>query len=163
MARIFLAKDNWFRNNDGSATIEFSLVLIPFLSSLLFIMELCRVMYLSAAIDLVVAESGRYVSLEPSVTDYTGRFNRMLNDNIVLWPLLSSGQPVYVSVYHCEKVLDLIDKGGRCSSDDTSSKKVLAVYSIAYKYKPLFFIFSKGHFDSLLSRDVIFVQEAKRG
>lgn len=163
MIQSTLSKYRGVCSSYGAASIEFSLVLVPFLASLLFIMELCRIMYLTSAIDLVLAESARYTSLEPSTTDYTQNFNKMLNDNIVLWPLLASGQSVDVSVYHCEKVTDLRSIMSSCTVDDTAGKKILAMYSITYHYKPLFFIFSAGYFDSLLSRKVIYIQEAKRG
>ncbi|EBS6151965.1 pilus assembly protein [Salmonella enterica subsp. enterica serovar Chester] len=163
MNQSFLFKLRMISSNSGAASIEFSLILIPFLASILFIMELCRIMYLTAAIDLVLAESGRYISLEPSVIDYAQNFNKMLNDNIVLWPLLASGQSVDVSVYHCEKVSDLSNIASSCTMDDTTGKKILAMYSVNYQYKPLFFIFSAGFFDSLLSRKLIYIQEAKRG
>ncbi|ENW6032992.1 TadE/TadG family type IV pilus assembly protein [Salmonella enterica] len=163
MPRLFLARDNRFLNDEGSASVEFTIVLIPFLASLLFIMELCRVMYLTAAVDLVLAESGRYISLEPAVADYSVSFNKMLNDNIVLWPLLSSGQSVDVSVYHCDKISDLLNITSSCTLADDTGKKVLAIYSVTYHYKPLFFFFSAGHFDSLFIRRVVYIQEAKRG
>ncbi|CAD7561307.1 hypothetical protein CIP106467_1397 [Citrobacter europaeus] len=40
---------------------------------------------------------------------------------------------------------------------------MLALYSLKYHYKPLFFIFNDGHFDSLFTRKIIYIQEAKRG
>lgn len=120
-------------------------------------------MYLTAAIDLVLAESARYTSLEPSVTNYEQTFNKMLNDNIVLWPLLASGQSVDATVLHCEKVSDLVSTSSSCSIDDTAGSKMLALYSLNYHYKPLFFIFNDGHFDSLFTRKAIYIQEAKRG
>ncbi len=163
MARSILSKCKRICDNSGAASVEFSVVLIPFLASLLFIMELCRILYLTAAVDLVLAESARYISLEPSSTDYSLSFNQMLNDNIVLWPLLASDQPVNVSVSHCEKITDLRNMAIKCTTDDVDGKKVLAVYSLTYHYKPLFFLFSYGKFDSLLSRKVVFIQEAKRG
>lgn len=163
MVRLLLSKCGMIFSNKGTASIEFSLVLIPFLVSILFIMELCRVMYLTAAIDLALAESARYTSLEPSVTHYEQNFNKMLNDNIVLWPLLSSGQSVDATVRHCEKISDLRNTASNCTIDDASRKKMLAIYSLTYHYKPLFFIFNDGHFDSLFTRKVIYIQEAKRG
>ncbi|HHQ7228721.1 TPA: TadE/TadG family type IV pilus assembly protein [Salmonella enterica subsp. enterica] len=163
MTRLQLSKCRMFIKNNGTASIEFSLVLIPFLASILFILELCRIMYLAAAIDLVLAESARYTSLEPSVTDYEQTFNKMLNDNIVLWPLLSSGQSVDAKVRHCGKISDLVNAAISCTIDDTAGNKMLALYSLNYHYKPLFFIFNDGHFDSLLTRKIIYIQEAKRG
>lgn len=163
MTRSILSRCKRICDNSGAASIEFSVVLIPFLASLLFIMELCRIMYLTAAVDLVLAESARYISLEPSATDYSQSFNRVLNDNIALWPLLASGQPVNVSVSHCANLADLRDMVSRCTMDDADGNRALAVYSLTYHYKPLFFIFSAGKFDSLLSRKVVFIQEAKRG
>ncbi|EKA2346743.1 pilus assembly protein [Salmonella enterica subsp. enterica serovar Newport] len=163
MTRLLLSRCRMIFSNNGTASIEFSLVLIPFLASVLFILELCRIMYLTAAIDLVLAESAHYTSLEPSVTDYELSFNKMLNDNIVLWPLLASGQSVDATVLHCDKISDLVNTASSCTIDDTAGSKILALYSLKYHYKPLFFIFSDGHFDSLFTRKIIYIQEVKRG
>ncbi|HGB4585863.1 TPA: TadE/TadG family type IV pilus assembly protein, partial [Salmonella enterica subsp. enterica serovar Reading] len=46
-------------NERGSALVEVAFVLIPFIVTILFIAELCRVTFISSSLDLVLAESGK--------------------------------------------------------------------------------------------------------
>lgn len=148
------------RKDDGAIAVELSLVIIPFLISILFIIELCRVMYLSSALDVILAESGRYISLDSSVTDYSSAFEQNLKNNAKNWPLLYSGTEVSVTVEHCKNIPDLLNKN--CTTGVTADDYFLSVYSFKYSYQPVFFFFSTGFFSSIFERNIVYVQEPNR-
>lgn len=146
---------------DGAIAIELSLVLVPFLVSILFIIELCRVMYLSSALDLVLAESGRYISLKDGVSEYSTEFERALDENVKFWPLLSTGnERIAVTVKQCKNISDIISL--TCITGADSTGKPLAVYSFKYHYEPVFFFFGSSFFTSVFERNIVYVQEQNR-
>ncbi|POT57833.1 hypothetical protein C3432_07780 [Citrobacter amalonaticus] len=148
------------KKEDGAIAVELSLVIIPFLISILFIIELCRIMYLSSALDVVLAESGRYISLDSSVTDYSSAFEQNLKNNAKAWPLLYSGTEVSVTVKHCKTISELLNDN--CISGSTTADHFLSVYSFKYSYQPVFFFFSAGYFSSIFERKIVYVQEPNR-
>ncbi|GKX51702.1 TadE/TadG family type IV pilus assembly protein [Budvicia aquatica] len=145
---------------DGAIAIELSLVLIPFLVSIFFIIELCRVMYLSSALDLVLAESGRYISLKDGVSEYSAEFERALDENVKFWPLLYTGNKITVTVKQCKDISEIINF--TCITGGASTDKSLAIYSFKYNYEPVFFFFGSSFFTSVFERNIVYVQEQNR-
>ncbi|MDM2843536.1 pilus assembly protein [Citrobacter sp. Cpo090] len=148
------------RGEDGAIAVELSLVIIPFLVSILFIIELCRVMYLSSALDVVLAESGRYISLDSTVTDHSTAFEQNIKNNASHWPLLFSGSEISVKVKHCKNIADILKDS--CVTGTTTADHLLSVYSFRYSYQPVFFFFGTGFFSSIFERNIVYVQEPNR-
>lgn len=148
------------KGEDGAIAVELSLVIIPFLVSILFIIELCRVMYLTSALDVVLAESGRYISLDSTVTNHSEAFEQNIKTSARNWPLLYSGSEISVTVKHCKNIPDLLSDS--CIPGATTTDHFLSVYSFKYNYHPVFFFFGTGFFSSIFERNIVYVQEPNR-
>ena len=151
----------WFNSNSGSTTIELSLVFIPFIMAMLFLAELCRVVYISSALDLILAESGYRTSLRSSESDYKAFFAKELNNRLNTWTLFSKKIKLNFSVLYCDSVGMLADHKSHCSSTN-SVNKPLALYSVSVDYQPLFFIPPHSIINSQLNKKTVFVQEYQR-
>lgn len=143
----------------GSVSVEVSLIFIPLVSIILLIFELCRIVYISSALDLAVAEASRYAAISTSPSeDYRKVFFNKLKKDIPLFPLLAKDDSLYIEVKYCNSVSDIINE--TCNND--ASKKKLAIYHVGYNYTLLFSFFSLESVDSYLQRTVIYVQEYQR-
>lgn len=151
----------YFYRTTGSVAIEFSMVFIPFIISILFIAELCRVVYLSSALDLMLAESGHVASITTSPEKYNTYFTEELNKRMTRWPLISRPAVVSVSILYCDNLSYLATEQNRCSTT-ISVDKPLALYQLTVNYQPLFFIFPRTMTERELKRRVVFVQEFQR-
>lgn len=144
-------------NCTGGVTIEYAIVIIPFIITVLFIMELCRVTYIMSSIDLILAEgSGAAASLSDTSSggDY---FKRMIKKQAEQSPLLLSDDiDVITDVSYCQNISQLLDD--RCTPTGAESAP-LSIYKISVPYKPLFFIFPISFLKDKMSRKVIMVQE----
>lgn len=152
----------FFSSSMGSTAIEFSFIFIPFIMAMLFFTELCRIVYISSALDLILAESGYRASLNTSKSGYKEIFFDDLHDRLVEWPLFSKGITLNLSMLHCDSVTMLVDERGKCSSTNVKGKP-LALYNVNVNYQPLFFMFPIKMVERKLSRKVVFVQEFQRG
>lgn len=152
----------WFNSNSGSTTIELSLIFIPFIMAMLFLVELCRVVYISSALDLILAESGYRTSLRSSESDYKAFFTKELNNRLEAWPLFSKKIKLNFSMRYCDNVGTLVDNNSHCSSTN-SVRKPLVLYNVSVNYLPLFFIFPHNVIDRQLNKKAVFVQEYQRG
>lgn len=56
-----MRKKRWlfYRSNTGSVTIEFTIVFVIFIFTLLFSAEISRLIYISASLDLAVSEAAK--------------------------------------------------------------------------------------------------------
>ncbi|MDA5483270.1 TadE/TadG family type IV pilus assembly protein [Yersinia intermedia] len=148
------------RSDSGATSLEFALLIGPFLLLIFLFLEICRVIFISAALDLAVAESGREASFDSrSSVNYRTSFIHSLEKNSQLWPWLGSSDAIIIGdVLYCRTVDELVASNCRASTAASGAK--LAIYSIKYQYNPvltqLFFLSSFK--DSLLSRKVVYVQ-----
>lgn len=146
----------FFRQRRAATAIEFSLVFIPFISSVLFIAEMCRVVYISSAIDLILAESAQIASLTTTPENYEKYFKAEINKRMSRWPLLSSNLNAVLKINYCSSITQVID--GQCAST-VGVGMPLALYHVETDYQPLFFIFPASIMNGELSRTVLLVQE----
>lgn len=135
------------------------MVFIPFIMSILFIAEMSRVVFISSALDLIIAESGHIASITRVPENYQRYFNEEINRRMTTWPLISRDVHVVVSVTWCDNIASVINRS--CSSGNPLNKP-LAIYRVATDYQPLFFIFPIQNIVRELSRKVLFVQEFQR-
>ncbi|MCW2480012.1 MULTISPECIES: TadE/TadG family type IV pilus assembly protein [unclassified Symbiopectobacterium] len=152
----------WYRSSNGSAALEFSLLFIPFVMAFLFLAELCRVVYISSALDLVLAESSYSASLRQSDRDYNAYFKKALNMRLDVWPLFTKENIISTSVKYCDDIAALIENDKHCLSPNAVGKP-LALYLVNIHYRPLFFLFPKVMVEQQWKRKVAFVQEFQRG
>jgi tight adherence protein E len=160
-----LIKTHFSREHKGVAAVEFALVIFPFLLLVLFTMELCRVIFLYAAIDLSISEASQRSSYSGNLNaggagrDYASLFRAAFQANTQKMPLLFKDEDVGISVKYCDNIDDVISDS--CSSL-SADVKPLAIYSVVYHYKPLFFIFSGDIMKNSLARNIVYVQEYER-
>ncbi|WP_367272951.1 TadE/TadG family type IV pilus assembly protein [Candidatus Symbiopectobacterium sp.] len=153
---------SWYRSSSGSSALEFSLLFIPFVMAFLFLAELCRVVYISSALDLILAESSYRTSLRQPDSDYHAYFTKALKKRLGVWPLFSRNIEVHVSARYCDDVTALIENVKYCSSIHATGKP-LALYHVNINYQPLFFLFPTVMVEQQWKRKVAFVQEFQRG
>ncbi|HHL2499864.1 TPA: TadE/TadG family type IV pilus assembly protein [Yersinia enterocolitica] len=145
------------RSNRGSITIEFTIIFILFLFMLLLSAEISRLFYISASLDLAVSEAAKSAKNKDPTdnTSYTSVLQeKFMAYHGVLGPFIAENNNVNTDVVFSEDVSDLINN---TTSIYTTSP--LAKYSVSYLYHPMFFPISSLWANTLLSREVIFVQE----
>lgn len=84
-----------FAEEDGAAAIEFAFVIVPFIVSIVFIMELCRVIFIMASLDALLANSGNASAniQDPSNPDLVHEyFQNVINESANGWALLTLGK-----------------------------------------------------------------------
>lgn len=72
----------FIRDNEGAASIEFSLTIILFIFLVLFVAEIARLSYISAVIDLAVSEAAKESKNASAVDDggYDNRFQKRITE-----------------------------------------------------------------------------------
>ncbi|WP_140918317.1 TadE/TadG family type IV pilus assembly protein [Limnobaculum xujianqingii] len=147
------------KEEKGAVAVEISLIFIPLIFIILLIFELCRIVYISSALDLAVAEASRYAAISTlTEEDYQAVFYRKLNTDIPFWPLLTRDENLYVDVNYCSTINDVIT--GNC--DNNPDQKSLAIYNVGYHYTLLFSFMPTATLNSYLQRTVVYVQEYQR-
>lgn len=147
-----------FSRNDGALAIEFAFVAIPFIISILFIMELCRVVYVMSSVDLILSEAGSASVTLTSTSEADEYFDKLINEMANNWPFLlhSKNVKVQTSIQYCNSITQLVSN--QCSSSN-SSDALLGIYEITIPYKPVFFAFPYSLLQNEMVRSVVFVQE----
>lgn len=151
----------FINNQRGSALVEVSFVIFPFIMTVLFIAEICRITFISASLDLALAESGRMSSVSYSSENYKSNFEKSLKDKLTSWPLFSRDVKIEQSIKSCSDIDMLIASPARCSSEQHKNNP-LALYSVKIEYKPVFFIFPSNFVNNELQRSVVLIQEFQR-
>ncbi|QCT20894.1 pilus assembly protein [Jejubacter calystegiae] len=160
--RCYNLKKTFSRDQTGVASIEFSLSIIAFVILLFFIAEIARMSYISAVLDLALSEASKSAKNASTFdSSYQTRFRqRFVSNGGHLWDFLTKNNEVELRVYFSDSVGDMIRNGG--SSSANSRNMALARYQVHYRYQPMFFPFPGFWANSLLYREVIFVQEYER-
>ncbi len=145
-------------SNTGSMTIEFSIVIVLFIFTLLFCSEIARLFYISASLDLAVSEaakSAKNKELSDS-KDYQTLFReKLIMQQGVLGTFITANNAVIANVKFGNTISDIINNNMNTINGD----ETLASYTVSYTYKPIFFPIPSIWANTLLSREVIFVQE----
>ncbi|CNC50329.1 putative tight adherance operon protein [Yersinia frederiksenii] len=144
-------------SNKGSITIEFSITFLIFIFTLLFSAEISRLFYISASLDLAFSEAVK--SAKNKQRNENSRYNTVLKAKLltqqgVLGSFITKTNSVKTSVKFSQDIHDIINNN--MSNDDTLP---LAKYTVRYSYQPIFFPIPSYWGKTLLSREVIFVQE----
>ncbi|WP_409994328.1 TadE/TadG family type IV pilus assembly protein [Yersinia sp. KBS0713] len=148
----------FFQSNSGSVAIEFSILFILLIFTLLFSAEISRLLYISASLDLAVSEAAKSAKNKKendSATYQSVFLNRLMAQQGVLGAFITNNNAVTASVEFSDNISDII--ANKMSKVYTDQK--LARYSVSYTYSPLFFPIPSVWSNILLSREVIFVQE----
>ena len=138
-----------FAEEDGAAAIEFAFVIVPFIVSILFIMELCRVIFIMASLDALLANSGNASAniQDPSnpnvVHEY---FQNAINESANGWALLTLGKEVEIKT--------------EIASELSNTKNPISIYKIEVPYEPLFFVFPVDIMQEKMTRRIVYIQEA---
>lgn len=149
----------------GALSIEFAFVVIAIITIFFFVVEMCRIIYISSAMDVSVSEASRYSSMENGQSvNYSEIFGERLNKDVPLWPLLTSSNRLSVEVAYCNTIQDAtyyvsgVNRNG-CNSVDSNTP--LAIYTVTYNYELIFpTMFSV--LQKALVRNVIYVQEYQK-
>ena len=162
----------FFRSNRGSITIEFSILFVLFLFILLSSAEMARLFYISSNLDLAVSEATKAAKnkskddrttyntiVRQKLITQTGVFGSFItNENIITQVAFSNSIDDIINDSLFDSIgnnLNEIISGGRHNDDSLS----LAKYTVIYSYQPIFFPISSVFANTLLRREVIFVQE----
>ncbi|MEQ9723677.1 TadE/TadG family type IV pilus assembly protein [Yersinia alsatica] len=148
---------SFIHSRKGSITIEFSIVLILFIVTLLFSAEIARLFYTSASLDLATSEAVK--SAKNKQRNDSNSYNTVLKKKLlaqqgVLGIFITDNNSVKTSVKFSLSIDDIINNN---MSDD--NKSPLAKYTVSYLYRPVFFPIPSLWANSLLLREVIFAQE----
>lgn len=153
-----LSVNKLLSRNEGAVAIEFAFVVIPFLISILFIMELCRVVYIMSSIDLILSEASSATATRKSIVDNNDYFENTANKMSSGWALLLAGGNVKVNtnIEYCATLGELTNR--RCSVTGSNTSP-LAIYEVIVPYSPIFFIFPSSIVQKQMTRRIVLVQE----
>lgn len=144
--------------SEGAVAIEFAFVVIPFIISILFILELCRVVYIMSSIDLILSEASSATATRRSIVDNNDYFEKMVNNMSNGWALLLVGKNVKVNtnIEYCATMNDLTSR--HCSTVGLNTSP-LAIYEVNIPYSPIFFVFPSSLVQKQMTRRIVLVQE----
>lgn len=150
---------------NGTISIEFVATVPILIILILFFLEMCRMISLCAAIDLALAESGRYTA-RASISDHQYK-QQFISDlkkrnkslfNYFLPSAYDGDKGIDVNVTYCASLQDIINN----NCNDNSTLK-LAIYNINYNYKPLFLSLPNSIKNKIsFHRKIVYIQELSR-
>lgn len=127
----------FFHSNTGSMTIEFSIVIVMFIFSLLFCSEIARLFYISASLDLAVSEAAKSAKNkeQSDSKDYqTLSREKLIIQQGVLGTFITANNAVITNVKFSNTISDIISNNMK----STNGNEKLASYTVRYTYKPIF-------------------------
>ncbi|AKJ41127.1 TadE/TadG family type IV pilus assembly protein [Pragia fontium] len=151
----------FWRHREGVASIEFAMAFFGFFVMILFVAEIARLSYMSAVVDLAVSEAAKEAknAKQADSSAYQARFQtRLVSEGGRLWRFLSKEDAIKIQVNFANSISDLLSNNYSASAKNSP----LARYHLQYDYHPMFFPFPGVWADTLLNREVIFVQEYER-
>ncbi|HBU6574212.1 hypothetical protein [Citrobacter amalonaticus] len=153
-----------FAEEDGAAAIEFAFVIVPFIVSILFIMELCRVIFIMASLDALLANSGNASAniQDPSNPDLVHEyFQNAIIESANGWALLTLGKEVEIKTEIASCGYDHNEKEPFINCSELSNtKNPISIYKIEVPYEPLFFVFPVDIMQEKMTRRIVYIQEA---
>lgn len=146
----------YIRNKQGAVAVEFALVFTVVFTTLMFVFELCRLIYVMGAINLTIAEAGRFGAYQESQSVIEANFRRSLARNMNNWPLINKVNDIQINVQYCTDVNDYLSD--RCTSKPGDSRFLL-IYNVDYHYRPVFFYFPGDVMNSIISEKAAIIYE----
>lgn len=128
----------FFKEQSGSIfSIEFAVLAPVFIIFICLFIELCRLLFISSVLDLILVESSYYISKNnDNSVNYSQVFYNKVSDEIPAWPLLTSDNNLVVNIIYCSAVEDAINyvstSTGRCTTNPMSHS--VAIFSVKYNY-----------------------------
>lgn len=144
------------KNKQGVVAVEFALVFIVVITALMFIFELCRLIYIVGAINLTIAEAGRYGAYQESQTTIETNFHNALKKNMDNWPLFNKTNEIKINIQYCSTIHEYLNN--QCASSPGYSRYLL-IYNVNYHYKPIFFYFPGDLMNSIISEKAAIIYE----
>lgn len=149
----------FFYRDKGAISIEFAVIFPLFLTLFLFTLEFSRVMFIGSSLDLMSTQIGRKSMLnENSNIDYSVEFNRILGEELPLWPLLTTASDFHVTVKYCQTMNDVIQDS--CNFSSGVNDKIV-FYTIEYRYYAILSQLFSRFFDSSLTKKIVMYREFK--
>lgn len=154
----------FLHSHNGSITIEFSIVIILFLFIILSCAEIGRLLYISASLDFVVSEAAKSAKnklIYDSKTYQEVFQEKFMAQQGVLGLFISDNNSVIVNITFSNDISDIINNSYLENNQNARYRnEVLARYAVNYLYRPILFPISSQWANTLLKREVIFVQES---
>lgn len=152
----------------GSISLEFSFIFVVFIFFIFLIFEVCRYMYITASVDLTLAEAARISSRTENITDYNALFSQNVKEQSALLSMFITPEDFTLKVMYCSSISHAMT--GNCTTGN-GGKYPLAVYIAGYRYRPLLFSFDSADstnklvasLNNPLTRRLVYVQEYQRG
>ncbi|CND01471.1 TadE family protein [Yersinia pseudotuberculosis] len=147
--------------NRGSIAVEFTLIFILFIFMLLLVAETSRLFYISANLDFALSEAAKTAKTAKNRDDenalsYQQLFDQNFNRQVtVMGSLINTAPSARLTVKFSHSVAELING----NSEENNHTLPLAHYQVRLNYQPIFLPFPQVWVNTLLSREVIFVQE----
>lgn len=146
----------FIRDQHGVSAIEFAFVFFPFMLSILVLVEVSRLSYITTALDLIISESARSSSLLEDSNNFENDFERRFKSKIESWPLISRDVNFTSNIKYCASLTELTDKNCTGRSDSP-----LAIYNIEVDMSYIISVYVfPGKFKAV--RNIVFVQEFNR-
>ncbi|HEN3602696.1 TPA: pilus assembly protein [Yersinia enterocolitica] len=146
----------FFRSNNGSITIEFLIVFTLFIFILLSSAEITRILYISSNLDLAFSEAVK-AAKNRNITDNRD-YNTILRQKLIaqtgVFGAFIADSNIVTDVTFSNSINDIINNA---QQDDNNL--ALAKYTVSYTYKAVFFPTPTIFANTLLRREVVFVQE----
>lgn len=130
------------RAQQGGATIEFAVTVLPFFAILLVLIEICRFMMVSSIIDVALASATRELVVTSAREDLTSKLELILSEQDL--PLLDSHNVVIQGRYFNSLQALAKDHG----LEDFNGQS-FAEFTLVYPYQALFIADSTDSFSRL--------------
>lgn len=154
-------------DSKGSAVLELALGIIPILFLLISIAEASRFIYTSNILDLAISNAAKKAKKAKKAkntkasnqSDYHNIFEESLNQQMGSFGhIITTNNNFMLEVKFSDSLSDLITDNYYYNADNHP----IGIYRLNYSYQPIFIPISSSWANSLLSREVIFVQEYER-
>ncbi|CNH46316.1 TadE/TadG family type IV pilus assembly protein [Yersinia pekkanenii] len=158
-------RKRFFHSNEGSIAVEFSIVIVLFIFTLLSCAEIARLLYISASLDLAVSETAKSTKnkeIDYNITYQETFHQKLMRQQGVLGSFITANNAIIVNVYFSNSISDMSNNLSSLTNNNRNERyrgEKLARYTVSYFYRPIFFPFPSSWTNILLKREVIFAQE----
>lgn len=170
---------SFFKNEEGTSTVEFVLTVFGYFFVLMMIFEFSRLAISSAYWDLAITESTRYAKNQEATQDAPDNYKELFEKALNEWQVQAKKNFVgffaiqtnstKIEVNYADNISDLLNGKFRAPTTDSNGKLIaptgtgasVALYSLEYDYE---FISSlpflpKSWAKSIFNRKIVAVQE----